>query len=93
MQLQYSRAFGAKDLKPFGMSSTPTVNSTSVDNVYLGFILASDGLWDVCDAQKAAKVATTAFLQHRDPSEALIETARDASGDNITALCVFYDTF
>ncbi len=47
MQLQYSRAFGGKDLKPFGLSGDPTVNVTKRQRQFMGFILASDGLWDI----------------------------------------------
>ena len=46
MQLQYSRAFGGKDLKPFGLSADPSVrqvaltqdmvNGYGCTNVYLG---------------------------------------------------------
>lgn len=43
MQLQYSRAFGGKDLKPFGLTATPTVNVTKRERQFIGFILASDG--------------------------------------------------
>eukprot|EP00392_Amoebophrya_sp_AT5.2_P015842 g16063.t1 len=77
MQLQYSRAFGAKDLKPF----------------FLGFILASDGLWDVLSADVASRVAMKAFLEGTNPSDALVQAALHTSCDNITAVCVMYDTF
>ncbi|CAD7949229.1 unnamed protein product [Amoebophrya sp. A25] len=92
MQLQYSRAFGGKDLKPFGLIGDPTVNCTKRERQFLGFILASDGLWDVITADQAARIATKAWLQKGNPSEALVNAALHGSCDNITALCLFYDT-
>merc|ERR1719446_74901 len=53
MQLQYSRAFGGKDLKIFGLSSDPTVtvfDRKRADTKVKYIILASDGLWDVVSA-------------------------------------------
>ena len=59
MQLQYSRAFGGKDLKPYGLSCVPDVVQVDLASTprarYL--ILASDGLWDVCTAADAAHIA------------------------------------
>merc|ERR1719476_1243788 len=58
MQLQYSRAFGAKDLKIFGLSSIPDVRLIRFqrDPAYRSIrflILASDGLRDVIPTQQA----------------------------------------
>jgi len=92
MQLQYSRAFGGKDLKPFGLIADPTVNVTKREKQFVGFILASDGLWDVLSADVAARTATKAFLNKSNPSEALVNKAVHQSCDNITAICVFYDS-
>lgn len=92
MQLQYSRAFGGKDLKPFGLIADPTVNVTKREKQFVGFILASDGLWDILSADVAARTATKAFLRKENPSEALVNKALHTSCDNITAICVFYDT-
>lgn len=92
MQLQYSRAFGGKDLKPFGLTAEPTINVTKRERQFLGFILASDGLWDVIAADQAARIATKAHLLGQNPAVALVNAALDTSGDNITAMCVMYDT-
>eukprot|EP00391_Amoebophrya_sp_Ameob2_P007967 CAMPEP_0178985500 /NCGR_PEP_ID=MMETSP0795-20121207/2187_1 /TAXON_ID=88552 /ORGANISM="Amoebophrya sp., Strain Ameob2" /LENGTH=373 /DNA_ID=CAMNT_0020676465 /DNA_START=234 /DNA_END=1355 /DNA_ORIENTATION=+ len=84
MQLQYSRAFGAKDLKPFGLLGDPTVNCTKRERL---------GLWDVLSADVASRVAMKAFLEGTNPSDALVQAALHTSCDNITAVCVMYDTF
>lgn len=98
MQLQYSRAFGAKDLKMFGLSSVPDVRiirmgSPAYRHVRFA-ILASDGLWDVLSAQQAVATAQQAAQEDGSPAEALVRRAlmeqsrRKARADNITAICV-----
>jgi protein phosphatase len=104
MQLQYSRAFGCKDLKCFGLSSVPDVRllrigdrgSPAYRHVRYA-ILASDGLWDVVDTQRAVQIAHQAVQEGRSPSEAVVRCAlheqwkRKARSDNITAVCVQFD--
>lgn len=101
MQLQYSRAFGAKDLKIFGLSNIPDVRIVKMGappykNVRF-VILASDGLWDVLTAQEAAQIVGQAVEEGMNPSEALVrfvvqQQARDkVRADNITAVVVQFD--
>jgi len=104
MQLQYSRAFGGKDLKCFGLNSVPDVKlfrigdrgSQAYRHVRYA-ILASDGLWDVVDTQRAVQIAHQAVQEGRSPSEAVVQCAlqeqwkRKAKSDNITAVCVQFD--
>mmetsp|Transcript_87555 Transcript_87555/g.271108 ORF Transcript_87555/g.271108 Transcript_87555/m.271108 type:complete len:342 (-) Transcript_87555:215-1240(-) len=101
MQLQYSRAFGAKDLKMFGLSSVPDIRiirmgSPQYQHVRFA-ILASDGLWDVLSAQQAVVTAHQAVLEECNPAEVLVRRAlleqsrRMARADNVTAICVHFD--
>merc|ERR1712176_700131 len=73
MQLQYSRAFGAKDLKCFGLSNVPDVKIIRMGTQGYRFcrcvILASDGLWDVLSAQQAVEIVQTT-VEQRTPSPA-----------------------
>lgn len=91
MQLQYSRAFGGKDLKPFGLSAEPSVNVTKRERQFIGYILASDGLWDVLGCDAAARIAARAYLSGKNPCEALCAEAQHPGCDNITCICAFYD--
>mmetsp|Transcript_6484 Transcript_6484/g.13355 ORF Transcript_6484/g.13355 Transcript_6484/m.13355 type:complete len:383 (+) Transcript_6484:132-1280(+) len=101
MQLQYSRAFGAKDLKIFGLSNIPDIKfirmgSPSYQHVRFA-ILASDGLWDVISSQQAVMTAQQAVQSDENPAEALVRSAlleqsrRKARADNITAICIQFD--
>eukprot|EP01067_Filipodium_phascolosomae_P006338 Filipodium_phascolosomae@DN4598_c0_g1_i1.p1 len=94
MQLQYSRAFGGKDLKKYGLSSEPDVYVTRIAPEHRLLILASDGLWDVVTAPQAAKIAAQAEADGRDMAEALChaalaeQQARQAHADNVTSVVV-----
>ena len=46
-QLNYSRAFGGKDLKMFGLSADPDINHFEISYDDKVVLLGSDGLWDV----------------------------------------------
>ena len=75
MQLNYSRAFGGKDLKMFGLSSEPTVlqllfragqeaKAQDEADVFFGpvkcLIIGSDGVWDVVEPTAGVGVVTQA---------------------------------
>ena len=96
MQLQYSRAFGGKDLKPYGLSSDAGVHQLVLDRSHKMVILASDGLWDVCSDQTAVAVAVEAAWQGRDASRALVAYAlaeqarRGHTADNVTVTTIFF---
>lgn len=101
MQLQYSRAFGAKDLKVFGMSSQPDVRVIRMGHSpyksVRSLVLASDGLWDVISTQEAVRIFQEAAAKSEHPAEALVTAAlreqAKAGGraDNITAVTVQFD--
>eukprot|EP00929_Paragymnodinium_shiwhaense_P047262 TRINITY_DN23970_c0_g1_i1.p1 TRINITY_DN23970_c0_g1~~TRINITY_DN23970_c0_g1_i1.p1 ORF type:complete len:187 (-),score=34.92 TRINITY_DN23970_c0_g1_i1:237-797(-) len=102
MQLQYSRAFGAKDLKIFGLSSMPDVKVIRMGGPAYKhckvLILASDGLWDAISAQQAVDAAVQAHMSEGvNPAEVLVRLAlldqsrRKARADNISAVCVVFD--
>ena len=96
MQLQYSRAFGGKDLKPFGLSAEPTVLQMPLGNEHLGIILASDGLWDACSANDAATTMLGAVAKKQNAAQQLVRHGlrmRKEAGigaDNITVVACFF---
>lgn len=95
MQLNYSRAFGAKDLKCFGLSNIPDVTQLKVTEEDKMIILGSDGIWDVMDADTAVKRVWEVARSGGDPSRDLVDYAlmlHDIKGsiDNVTALVVFF---
>ena len=95
MQLQYSRAFGGKDLKPFGLSAEPSIVVMPLDSVE-GIILCSDGISDVTSPSEAASIVAGAWASGADAAAALVSwgvSRRAAVGmdaDNCTALIVSF---
>ncbi|EAN31762.1 Protein phosphatase 2C family protein [Theileria parva strain Muguga] len=95
MQLQYSRAFGGKDLKRYGLSSTPDITVFERNDTHKCLLLASDGLWDIMSSEEAFKTLLKAHFHHQNPTRVLIEKAlskqrsRSKNADNITAVAVF----
>ena len=94
MQLQYSRAFGGKDLKPYGLSAEPDISVMNT-GMFRCVILASDGLWDDLAAGQAAQLVRT--CPHTDsPAERLVRTVlanqseANIPSDNITAIVLTF---
>jgi serine/threonine protein phosphatase PrpC len=87
MQLQYSRALGGKDLKPFGLSHEPDVRITNLIDSDYGVVLATDGLWDKLTASQAAKIVTS----HKENSaQVLVRSALSEPSDNVTAIVLIF---
>jgi protein phosphatase len=88
MQLNYSRAFGGKDLKMYGLSCSAETKQVSLKDGADGkpriVILGSDGLWDVIEPTPAIRIAADMQAKYlnrdpsgdgRTPSQALIDLA------------------
>lgn len=95
MQLNYSRAFGGKDLKVFGLAVEPDVSTLELTTADKVLILASDGVWDVLTPDAAVQLVMKAAAQRRCPSRVLVTCAcelhvRRRSADNVTAIVVFF---
>eukprot|EP00912_Choanoflagellata_sp_UC4_P001018 UC4_evm1s628 len=72
MQLQYSRAFGGKDLKPYGLSADPTLNQLVLSECHIGLVLASDGVCDVVSAEDCASLVVQAWDRGEDAANMLV---------------------
>lgn len=98
MQLQYSRAFGGKDLKGYGLSNEPDIICFRIEQFHCCLILASDGLWDVMSAPAAVRLAVRSRMAGQDPAESLVQAVLEEQGarkqvsDNITAIVLFFNT-
>jgi protein phosphatase len=91
---RYSRAFGGKDLKPFGLSAEPSVQQLALAPEHIGLVLCSDGVSDVADASECAHVVEEAWARGIDASKQLVmwaiqERQRVGIGaDNVTAVVI-----
>ena len=57
--LAVTRALGDLELKSQGVSNIPDIEEIEINNKTNFLIVASDGLWDVCEDQKAVDLVKT----------------------------------
>lgn len=95
MQLQYSRAFGGKDLKMFGLTCIPDVKVIDLTRRRPQYVvLATDGIWDVVEPNEAISACHRAVKESLNPAEEVVKAAllkqssRRAKSDNVTAVVV-----
>ena len=93
-QLNYSRAFGDKDLKMFGLSAEPDISHFEITADDRLVLIGSDGLWDVLNPRVACNIALNAFREGRSATEDIVQaTIREMPvcgvRDNITVIAIF----
>lgn len=93
-QLNYSRAFGGKDLKMFGLSSEPDINHFEITPEDKLVLIGSDGLWDVLNPKVACDIAIAARREGRSATQDIVERAIHdmpicGVRDNITVIALF----
>jgi protein phosphatase 2C family protein 2/3 len=93
-QLNYSRAFGAKNLKKFGLISEPELNHFKLTDEDVLVVLASDGLWDTFDPATVLGIALEAKADGLPISETIISKAIEEMPnkgivDNISVISIF----
>lgn len=93
-QLNYSRAFGGKDLKMFGLSADPDISHFEISKEDRLVLIATDGLWDVLNPRLACEIALKARKEGRSASKDIIDKAINEMPivnvrDNITVIAIF----
>ncbi|RYG40416.1 hypothetical protein EON68_04275 [archaeon] len=91
MQLNYARAFGGADLKPYGLTVDPDFHQIRLSARDELVLLGSDGLWDVLSPTLAARRAKACLLACTDPALELTHAALSmhemcGTTDNISAI-------
>lgn len=93
-QLNYSRAFGGKDLKMFGLSADPDINHFEIEPEDRLVLVASDGLWDALNPKVACALALDAHKKGLSPANEITERAiREMPSmnvcDNVSVIAIF----
>ena len=93
-QLNYSRAFGGKDLKMYGLSCEPDVTQFEITADDKVLLLASDGLWDVVNPKHACQLALRSRKEGRSATQDIVAYAIEQMPlvnirDNITVIAIF----
>ncbi len=95
-QLNYSRAFGGKDLKMFGLSAEPDINHFEITAEDKLVLIGSDGLWDVLNPKVACEIALNARRQGKNATAEIVAKAIQQMpvcgvSDNVTAIAIFLE--
>jgi serine/threonine protein phosphatase PrpC len=95
-QLNYSRAFGGKDLKMFGLSAEPDINHFQITSEDKLVLIGSDGLWDVLNPKVACEIALAARRQGKCATQEIVQKAIQQMpicgvSDNVTAIAIFLE--
>jgi serine/threonine protein phosphatase PrpC len=84
--LAVSRALGDLELKTQGVSNVPDIEEIEITNKTNFLIIASDGLWDVCEDQKAVDLVKT-LEQANTMATTLVKYAKmNGSKDNVSVM-------
>jgi protein phosphatase len=93
-QLNYSRAFGGKDLKMFGLTAEPDVSHFQIGKDDKLILLGSDGIWDVVDPLTASHFVLECIKQGRNATKELTdwvisEMPNRGVHDNATVIAIY----
>ena len=86
--LMLTRSFGDKEMKKYGVLSTPDIFCHNIEDDDLFVIIASDGVWDVVEEEEILKMSQEK-ISSSDFSKKIIQLAKDRdTHDNISCIVV-----
>ena len=86
--LMLTRSFGDKEMKKYGVLSTPDIFYHNIDEDDLFAIIASDGVWDVIEEDEIFKLSQDK-ISSNDFSNKIIQLAKERdTHDNISCIVV-----
>ena len=86
--LMLTRSFGDKEMKKYGVLSTPDIFCHNIEDDDLFVIIASDGVWDVVEEEEIFKLSQEK-ISSSDFAKNIIKLAKDRdTHDNISCIVV-----
>ena len=86
--LMLTRSFGDKEMKKYGVLSTPDIFCHNIEEEDIFVIIASDGVWDVVEEDEIFKLSQDK-ISSSDFSKKIIQLAKDReTHDNISCIVV-----
>ena len=86
--LMLTRSFGDKEMKKYGVLSTPDVYIKNVEKDDLFIVIASDGVWDVVEENEILKM-TQDGISSNDFSKKIVNLAKERdTHDNISCIVI-----
>lgn len=95
-QLNYSRAFGGKDLKMYGLTADPDIHHFEITAEDKLVLIGSDGLWDVINPRIACEMALNARKAGKCATSEIVQKAIEMMplcgvSDNVTVIAIFLE--
>ena len=86
--LMLTRSFGDKEMKKYGVLSTPDIYIKNVEKDDLFIVIASDGVWDVVEENEILKM-TQDGISSNDFSKKIVNLAKERdTHDNISCIVI-----
>ena len=86
--LMLTRSFGDKEMKKYGVLSTPDIFYHNIEEEDLFVIIASDGVWDVVEEEEIFKLSQNK-ISSSEFSKTIIKLAKEReTHDNISCIVV-----
>ena len=86
--LMLTRSFGDKEMKKYGVLSTPDIFCQDIEEDDLFIIIASDGVWDVIEEDEVLKFAQDK-ISSNELSKKIVDLAKERdTHDNISCIVV-----
>ena len=86
--LMLTRSFGDKEMKKYGVLSTPDIYIKNVEKDDLFIVIASDGVWDVVEENEILKM-TQEGISSNDFSKKIVNLAKERdTHDNISCIVI-----
>ena len=86
--LMLTRSFGDKEMKKYGVLSTPDIYIKNVEKDDLFIVIASDGVWDVVEENEILKMSKEG-ISSNDFSKKIVNLAKERdTHDNISCIVI-----
>ena len=86
--LMLTRSFGDKEMKKYGVLSTPDIFIKNVEEEDIFVVIASDGVWDVVEENEVLKMSQGG-ISSNDFSKKIVNLAKERdTHDNISCIVV-----
>ena len=86
--LMLTRSFGDKEMKKYGVLSTPDIFIKNVEEEDIFVVIASDGVWDVVEENEVLKMSQGG-ISSNDFSKKIVNLAKERdTHDNISCIVI-----
>ena len=90
--LNITRSFGDKEMKPYGIISTPYCFYSLINEKDLYAIVCSDGFWNICKKEDIFKTSINYLSSEEFAKKIVLQAIEKGTNDNISCLVIKLNT-